>query len=1515
MRTTAACPELTQYRKLASGHLSPPEKEAVLDHLERCQACVQRVASLSEKDTLVDLIRQARTLGEGPPGETVARLVERLRKLRPSAEAEPKSPAQIRLGCSGCGKTLKAKGSLAGKKIKCPHCQAVIPVPNTPEPPGEESLRSSAPGAADAVTLAPTGPVSGGSSGGTGSDHGAGLSPPASKELCDFLAPAQSPDELGRLGPYRVLKVLGAGGMGVVFQAEDPHLQRLVALKAMLPGLAASDSAKQRFLREARAAAALKHDHVVTIHQVGEDRGAPYLAMEFLEGEPLDDRLKREGKLPRADVLRIGREMAEGLAAAHERGLIHRDIKPANVWLEGKKGRVKILDFGLARAATDEAHLTQPGAVVGTPAYMAPEQGQGKTVDPRCDLFSLGCVLYRMATGAAPFGGTDMISTLMAVATETPRPPQTLEPRLPRALSDLIVNLLAKEPADRPASAQAVIEKLDAIGRELAQPVGVKPRKRWPAVAAAAAFLTLLAAGIVFFMQTPDGTVRIEIDDPEVKLAIEGHTATITNADKQPITLKPGKHGLTITRGDFTFDTASFELPRRGNTVLKVTWHSGQKLVVMQDGTAIGEKARSPVETASVPLPPHYKNSLGMEFVLVPKGKSWLGGGGGTPGDREVEIHEDFYLGKYEVTQGEWQIVMGANPSDFKNVPGVEPEEQQRFPVEQVSWLDAQEFIKLVNEKAKEPGWVYRLPTDVEWEYACRGGPPSNRLQSAFDFYFGEPTNNLQPQQANFGKSLNRPCKVGSYRPNRLGLHDMHGNVWEWCDDEQKDDKEGSRRVLRGGSWSLPSGWCRAANRSANASSYRRNALGLRLARVPVGKEPVGPPPSVEKKAEAPLPRPAAALEAMRRDQIPPEALATAGAGDPNKAPASLVGVLGQAEQTHTAPIFSVAFSPDGRWLASGSEDNTVLLRDVATGRVQRTFRGHTGLVSVVAFSKDSRTLVSGSRDGTLKLWPLDKEAAPETLQPKLGEIWGMMAVSADGRFLAAGGSNGRLNLWKWGQWVAPAEITPEGRKGWIATHPRAALAFSPDGEMLAVARVEDKSDVPIRIYATTDGKQRRTLSSDGETGPLTSISFSRDGKHLICHLANKVGVWEVASWKRIADVPVNLWNSLAFAALSPDGKTLAVIGANRVLLHDLASQTLKRVLSVGSGTCCLAFSADGKLLAVGGRTFGVVHVWDTTSWKERNLERGHLQQVQALAVSPDGNTVLSAGNDDTLRRWDLSRPGTNQVIHRFEAEYVYPGPHGALSLAYSQDGKMFALLVRGNNVWRHHDDTTMRAWDATTLKNLWTVPLFLDSVAFSPDGKTLAGGANQDSVRLWDAGSGSELHRFSGTGRCFGVAFSGDGKLLAAASWDKNCVKVWNVESGAEAHSWQDTSMTTVAFRRDGQVLATGHKDGTISVWDVAEGKKKRTFHGHGAQVQSLQFTPDGKTLVSSGHDGVIRLWNPDFERAREVIPLGPANQRLAMDLDRSGKYLLAAGNGPLIYVLRIAWGGDQAPAEKKGP
>jgi hypothetical protein len=293
----------------------------------------------------------------------------------------------------------------------------------------------------------------------------AGPSAQATDPSGDGLRPPQAPDEIGRLGGYRVLGRLGAGGMGAVYRAEDPQLRRLVALKVMLPKIAADPNAKDRFLREARAAAAVEHDHIIPIHQVGEDHGTAFLAMPLLKGETLADRLKRERPLPVTEALRIGREVALGLAAAHAEGLIHRDIKPANIWLEGTGRRVKILDFGLARSASSEDGdwLTDPGSIVGTPAYMSPEQARNDPLDGRSDLFSLGTVLYEMTTGRLPFRGKTATAVLTALAVDDPRPPTSVDSAVPSHVSDFILRLLSKNPADRPATAAAVARDLGRL--------------------------------------------------------------------------------------------------------------------------------------------------------------------------------------------------------------------------------------------------------------------------------------------------------------------------------------------------------------------------------------------------------------------------------------------------------------------------------------------------------------------------------------------------------------------------------------------------------------------------------------------------------------------------------------------------------------------------------------------------------------------------------------------------------------------------------------------------------------------------------------------------------------------------------------------------------------------------------------------------------------------------------------------------------------------------------------------
>jgi serine/threonine protein kinase len=344
---------------------------------------------------------------------------------------------------------------MAGKASSCPGCRCRVQTPAAGSSSASGSAKRSA---AKQQTLAP---ISADSSETIPVDLK--LAPPADYP---FLAPPEGPEEMGRLGNYLIRRVLGTGAMGIVFEAQDINLKRLVALKVMKPALAAHADFHRRFLREAQLAAQIEHEHIVTVYQVDEDRGVPFMAMKLLQGESLEARLSRSGgRLPLDEVLRVGREIAEGLAAAHAKGLIHRDIKPANIWLEKDRNRVKIVDFGLARGRGADAHFTQAGAVIGTPSYMAPEQANGKDVDERCDLFSLGSVLYRSSTGWLPFDGKDTLAVLTALATKTPVPPKKIDPSLPRAFSDLVMSLLEKDPDDRPQTAREIVEFLETIER------------------------------------------------------------------------------------------------------------------------------------------------------------------------------------------------------------------------------------------------------------------------------------------------------------------------------------------------------------------------------------------------------------------------------------------------------------------------------------------------------------------------------------------------------------------------------------------------------------------------------------------------------------------------------------------------------------------------------------------------------------------------------------------------------------------------------------------------------------------------------------------------------------------------------------------------------------------------------------------------------------------------------------------------------------------------------------------
>lgn len=318
-----------------------------------------------------------------------------------------------------------------------------------------------------------------------------------------FLQRSDRSASLGRLGSYEVLEVLGRGGFGIVLKAFDPALHRPVAIKVLAPEFAVSAAARKRFAREAQAAAAVCHDHVVPVHAVDPDATPPYLVMSFIHGQSLQQRIDRTGPLEVQEILRIGLQTAAGLAAAHAQGLVHRDIKPANIMLENGIERVRITDFGLARAV-DDASVSQSGALAGTPQYMSPEQATCETVDQRSDLFALGSTMYAMCTGKAPFRGSPCLAVLKQVCEAEPEAIRSQNPAIPDWLEGIIRKLHAKNPVQRFASADEVavllerclahvqqpeLQKLPIQALELRRPPATsrQGKKGWPAALLVAA--------------------------------------------------------------------------------------------------------------------------------------------------------------------------------------------------------------------------------------------------------------------------------------------------------------------------------------------------------------------------------------------------------------------------------------------------------------------------------------------------------------------------------------------------------------------------------------------------------------------------------------------------------------------------------------------------------------------------------------------------------------------------------------------------------------------------------------------------------------------------------------------------------------------------------------------------------------------------------------------------------------------------------------------------------------------
>jgi WD40 repeat protein len=580
----------------------------------------------------------------------------------------------------------------------------------------------------------------------------------------------------------------------------------------------------------------------------------------------------------------------------------------------------------------------------------------------------------------------------------------------------------------------------------------------------------------------------------------------------------------------------------------------------------------------------------------------------------------------------------------------------------------------------------------------------------------------------------------------------------------------------------------------------------------------------------------------------------------------------------HRGPVWSVAFSPNGRTLATASEDRTVRLWDVATGKLRATLTGHHDWVSWVTFSPDGRTLATASKDHTARLWDVATGKPRATLTGHHDWVYSV-AFSPDGRTLATASKDHTARLWDVATGKPRATLTGHTDEVW-------AVKFSPDGRTLATG----SSDRTVRLWDLATRKTRAILT--GHTDAAWALAFSPDGRTLASASGDEtVRLWNVATGKT-RTILTGHTGSVEAVAFSPDGRTLATASDDKTVrlwnLATPASQT-RTALSGHTGPVgAVAFSPDGRTLATGSDD-KTVRLWDVATGKTRTTLTGHRGELWGVEFSPDGRILATGSADKTVRLWDVATGKTRSILTG----------HTALvsSVAFSPDGHTLATSAF---------DETVRLWDVasdrlrTRLDVSQGASFSADSVVFSPDGHTLAIGMADNTVRLWDMTTRKFRTALTGhTDIVTSVAFSPDGRTLASASYDKTA-RLWDVATGktrAILTGHTDT-VTSVAFSPDGRTLATASYDKTARLWDVATGRALITFAGHTDWVLSVAFSPDKGTLATGSSDRTVRLWDSVLLNPATAISTICRNVNRDLTADERAAYLPDQSMGPACHA-----------------
>lgn len=809
-----ACPAAEELSRWAIGEPDVPGSEDIERHVLTCARCVETLRVIPKReDRLSRAFEVAAVPLSAEQRASVAAVVERLRESRGSGSGEEYSG--------------RSPGASASVELRAGETSRTVPGPSGPS------------------------------------------------QSQPVVAPARGKEKLGPgtvLGAYKILKKLGQGGMGVVFLAEHQRMQRRVALKVLPPSAMRNHTAVERFHREVKALGSLSHPNIITAHDADEAGGLHFFVMEYVEGEDLAALVKRRGALPVAQALNYLVQAARALEYAHGKKLVHRDIKPSNLLVDAD-GKVKLLDLGLARfteqAKEGDQDLTGVG-VMGTPDYMAPEQAERtKSADARSDIYSLGATLFYLLTGRAVYGGESVLERVLAHINQPIPSLREANGEVSAALDRVFRKMVSKKPEQRYQTVGELLRELKPLMSHPAdgEEAFVRPDAPRPADDQATLVVPSLAASGVALVRRSWNRRTLVAAAGAAAVLLFGVWLVFRDRDGNEV--------------------ARVEVEKGGELKFKASPEASVSVVVAPDeareGTAAplqwpfseAEAQRGQQAWAkSLGQPVVEKNSVGMEMVLIPPGTFTMGSPEGEQGHQadehqvDVTLTRAFRLARTEVTVGQFRRFVeasgykteaernGKGGTGFSQVTGLFEQKREytwkstgftqtdEHPVVYLGWGDAKAYCDWLSAEEHR---VYRLPTEAEWEWCCRAGTRTAfscgddpeglaTVGNVVDATAKQSFSNWSAIRANDGFVFTAP--VGQFRANGFGLCDLHGNVWEWCEDMYAEKLPGGHdpitthgpmfRVRRGGSWIALPDACRAADRRNLDALKLYDSMGFR---------------------------------------------------------------------------------------------------------------------------------------------------------------------------------------------------------------------------------------------------------------------------------------------------------------------------------------------------------------------------------------------------------------------------------------------------------------------------------------------------------------------------------------------------------------------------------------------------------------------------------------------------------------------------------------------------------------